>query len=127
MRSKKSWKPVASAAVMLAFVMGNGMSVAANAGDMQSWQKEVSLMIAKKQVYPRAALSREIEGTAKIKVTIDRQGNVTDYDVVQPTGHQELDSEIDRIVERISPLPSPPGNLSDSQLSFIIPLVWAIQ
>lgn len=98
----------------------------AEAGGMQDWQREVAKVIAKKQVYPRAALSQEIEGQAKVKITIDRGGAVTAYEIVQPTGHDVLDEEIVKLVERINPLPSPPSEMSDSQLSFILPLSWVI-
>jgi hypothetical protein len=30
-------------------------------------------------------------------------------------------------MERISPLPAPPNDLSDDQLTFILPLAWALR
>ena len=100
----------------------------AMAGDsVNDWKQDVVKLIARKQVYPRAALSREIEGSAKVQITIDRTGHVTSYDVVQPTGHKELDEDIPKLVKRIDPLPAPPSALADSDLSMTLPLNWVIQ
>jgi protein TonB len=101
---------------------------AAFAGDpVTDWKTDVVKLIAKKQVYPRAALSREIEGNAKVSITIDRAGHVTSYDVVQPTGHPELDEDIPKLVKRIDPLPQPPSELADKDLTMTLPLNWVIQ
>ena len=100
----------------------------AMAGDsINDWKMDVVKLIAKKQVYPRAALSKEIEGSAKVQITIDRSGHVTSYNVVQPTGHQELDEDIPKLVQRIDPLPAPPSALADSDLNLTLPLNWVIQ
>jgi protein TonB len=98
------------------------------AGDsISDWKTDVVKLVARKQVYPRAALSREIEGTAKVQLTIDRTGHVTSYDVVQPTGHPELDEDIPKLVKRIDPLPQPPSELADKDLTLTLPLNWVIQ
>jgi protein TonB len=98
------------------------------AGDsITNWKTDVVKLIARKQVYPRAALSREIEGSAKVEITIDRTGHVTSYDVVKPTGHAELDEDIPKLVKRIDPLPSPPSELADKDLTMTLPLNWVIQ
>jgi len=94
---------------------------------VKDWQHDVVKRIAQKQVYPRAALSREIEGSAKVKITIDRTGHITSYDVVKPTGHKELDEDIPKLVKRIDPLPQPPSSLADADLKMTLPLNWVIQ
>ena len=84
------------------------------------------MTVAKKQVYPRSAIDNEIEGKAKVKVTIDRAGKVTAFNVVQPTGQDVLDKELPKLGDRISPLPTPPAELSDAQLTFVLPVTWAL-
>ena len=51
-----------------------GLTGSVNARDINDWKKEVGIVIAKKQVYPRAALRREIEGRIKVEINIDREG-----------------------------------------------------
>lgn len=97
------------------------------AGDVASWQKSVVTLISKKQVYPRAALASAVEGKAKVKVSIDRSGNIKNFEVLQPTGSALLDDEVPKLMSRINPLPAPPAELPDANLSFVLPLSWALE
>ncbi|SRR5690606_14172363 len=99
----------------------------ARADEIAAWQKSVVSVIAQKQVYPRAAMSQEIEGRARVKVTIDRSGNITGYEMIEGTGHELLDAEVIRLKDRINPLPKPPASLSDANLTFVLPLSWVLQ
>ncbi len=114
-------------ALMIAGMASASVSQAMAGDSVTEWKTDVVKLIAKKQVYPRAALSKEIEGSAKVQITIDRTGHVTSYNVVQPTGHQELDEDIPKLVQRIDPLPTPPSSLADSDLNLTLPLNWVIQ
>ncbi|MFQ5534299.1 MAG: energy transducer TonB [Sphingomonadales bacterium] len=96
------------------------------ADDRKAWFREVRKIVAKKQTYPRAALMRSIEGRAKLRVSIDREGAVQSFEVVEGTGHSVLDRELSRIAKRINPLPKPPSNFSDADLTFVIPLNWSL-
>jgi len=108
--------------------LGIGLTTTpASADDLATWQKEIVQLVAKKQVYPRAALSREIEGHAKVKLTVDRSGKIQSHEIVERTGQPVLDKEIDGLVERLDPLPTPPADIPDADLSFVLPLAWVIQ
>lgn len=118
-------------AVLAALVVA-GLQVAftadqAYASDMGDWQKKVVKLISAKQVYPRAAMSQELEGRAKVQVSIDRTGAITKYELVQSTGHELLDAEVTKLMDRINPLPTPPASMSDENLTFILPLSWILQ
>ncbi|GIX17858.1 MAG: hypothetical protein KatS3mg119_2044 [Rhodothalassiaceae bacterium] len=114
-----------------AFVMLVGLAMtgthSAAAADLSSWKREIAMVIAKKQVYPRSALMREIEGSAKVKVTVDASGKIVNYEIIEPTGEDVLDREIPRLIERIDPLPKPPADANADELTFIIPLAWRLQ
>ena len=111
-------------AVSLTFV---GVISTANAQDIGSWQKEVSKKIAKKQVYPRAALRKELEGRANVEINIDREGNIVAHTLQVSTGHELLDREVPKLLKRASPLPAPPADAADSQLTMVVPLAWVLQ
>lgn len=115
-----------TALIVLSFGIG-GFSTVAQAGDIKKWQTKIVKRIAKKQVYPRSAMRKEIEGRAKVQVSIDRTGSIVAHEVIQATGHDVLDREIPKLMKRINPLPAPPSELKDSQLSFVIPLSWIIR
>lgn len=121
---KKVSMKVAAAVIAMGFMTAPMTTWAA---DMASWQKSVVGVIAKKQVYPRAAMSQEIEGRAKVKMTIDRAGKITHYEMVESTGSDLLDAEVVKLMERINPLPAPPADASDSNLTFVLPLAWVLE
>ena len=62
-----------------------------------------------------------------MKVTIDRTGKITAYDVIEPTGEDQLDKVIPKMMEKLDPLPSPPDSLPDGNLQFVIPIAWRLQ
>ncbi|WP_321397304.1 TonB family protein [Emcibacter sp.] len=102
-------------------------SLEANASDIKDWQVKLVKLVAKKQVYPRAAMQDELEGKAKVKIAFDRSGSITSHELVQSTGHDILDAEVENLVNRINPLPAPPSSLGDDKLVIVLPLTWAIQ
>ncbi len=116
-----------SAAVVLSLVGTLGLSASAKAGDIKDWQVKIVKLVAKKQVYPRAAMRKELEGRAKVRINIDREGNIVNHEILSPTGLEVFDNEIPKLIDRINPLPSPPDALSDDQLSFVLPLSWVIR
>ncbi len=104
-----------------------GFSVNAQANDIKKWQTKIVKLVAKKQVYPRSAMRKELEGRAKVRVSIDRSGAIVSHEVVTPTGLSVFDKEIPKLIKRIDPLPTPPKSLTEGQLSFVLPLSWVIR
>lgn len=90
------------------------------------WQKQIMSSVASKQVYPRSALSRQLEGRARVKVSVDRSGTITGFEMVEATGHDILDREVEKLMARVNPLPAPPSDVADKDLTFILPLSWAL-
>lgn len=117
---------VVSATVALSFGV-IGFSASAQADDIKNWQVKIVKLVAKKQVYPRSAMRKELEGRAKVRVNIDRSGAIVSHEITQPTGQAVFDKEIPKLIGRINPLPAPPAALSDGQLSFVLPLSWVIR
>ena len=98
---------------------------AASADDMQTWQREVVKKVSKSQTYPRSALAREIEGRAKIRLVVAADGQITESEVVEPTGEALLDNEIPKLLERLNPLPALPDGREN--LTFVLPLTWTLE
>jgi len=109
---------------LFALVAFGLMASPAQAFDMNGWKKAVIKKVAKSQKYPRSALAREIEGKAKIRLTVDAAGTITNHEVVQETGEAVLDNEIPKLVDRLNPLPSLPDG--KTELSFVLPLNWSL-
>lgn len=116
--------------VTTAIVFSFGMvafSANAQADDIRKWQTKIVKLIAKKQVYPRSAMRKELEGRAKVRIFIDRSGAIVRHEVETGTGLEVFDKEIPKLMKRINPLPTPPASLKESQLSFVLPLSWVIR
>ena len=102
-------------------------TTAASAADVNGWRKAVGNEIAKKQSYPRAALRKELEGRAKVEINVDREGNIVAHSIQSSTGHDVLDKEVPKLMKRASPLPTPPSDVTDSELTMVVPLAWVLQ
>lgn len=102
-------------------------SAPAYADDVKAWQKQIVKKIVKSHIYPRSAIAREIEGRARVSVTIDRSGAITNFEVVEPTGKSQLDKVIPKMMDKMNPLPAPPESLPDANLTFTIPIAWRLQ
>lgn len=112
---------------VVAFVFAASVStVSVNADEVSDWRRNVAVAVVKKQKYPRSAISRNIEGTAKVKVTVARDGSIASYEVVEATGENILDREIEKTMERVSSVPAPSAGIGDGDLTFIIPIVWRL-
>ncbi len=118
-----------AATALLAVVMlaTSGIHAPARASTKQDWLKAVARTVAKKQTYPRSALMREIEGAAKIRITVDHSGRITAFEIVQKTGEAILDKELERLVKRLDPLPAPPAGVVAKDLTLTIPVVWTLR
>lgn len=112
-----------AAAIALSFIFG-ATGLSASAADMITWKKAVAKKVAQKQKYPRAALAREIEGKAKVRLIVAADGSITTHEIVEETGESVLDREIPRLMKRLNPLPALPEDRTE--LSFLLPLSWSL-
>jgi protein TonB len=110
--------------VAAGFLVASLGASAAQADAMQDWQREVVQKVAAKQGYPRMAVARQIEGSAKVRLTVASDGTISNFEIVEPTGEEVLDRSIPKLIERLSPLPALPGG--QSEMSFVLPLTWSL-
>ncbi len=113
------WVRIVMAAVILTLPVATEA-----AADMKSWQKSLVKKIRKKQVYPRSAFAKEIEGKAKVRSIIAADGQITGHEIVQATGEAVLDREIPKLVKRLNPLKALPDGRTE--LRIVIPLNWQL-
>ena len=119
----KNINKIFAVAIALTFAIGTA-TTSASASDMNSWKRAVAKKVAKKQKYPRAALAREIEGKAKVRLIVAADGSISSHEVVEETGQAILDKEIGKLVQRLNPLPALPEDRTE--LSFVLPLSWTL-
>jgi periplasmic protein TonB len=113
----KALKLAVAAAITLA-----GVGVATPAFANPAWQKQVVQLIAQNQNYPRSAAMRKEEGTTRVRVSLDASGNVTNVEIVGPSGSETLDREAERLFQKIGNFPAPPSGA----MNLVVPVVWKL-
>ena len=88
-----------------------------------SWQQSLVARLAKVQHYP--AQARGVQGVVSLAFTMDRHGKVVSSRIVKSSGSAVLDAEALDLIKRAAPLPPPPADIADSDLSFIVPIRFA--
>ena len=83
-----------------------------------SWQQ--SLVARLSRLHP--PLARGVEGVVSLAFSIDRHGNVVSSRIVKSSGSAVLDAEALDLLKRAAPLPPPPAEIADSELSFVVPI-----
>ena len=88
-----------------------------------SWQQSLVARLVRFQRYPPRA--RGVEGVVSLAFSIDRHGNVVSSHIVKSSGSALLDYEALDLIKRAAPLPAPPAEIADSDLSVIVPIRFA--
>jgi len=77
--------------------------------------------------YPIASQLAGIEGTNQLRFTIDGDGNVVSYELVQSSGNVDLDAATLELIRRAQPLPKPPADLmKDGPITITAPLIYSL-
>jgi len=85
-----------------------------------SWQQSLVARLVRFQRYPPRA--RDVQGVVSLAFSIDRHGNVVSSHIVKSSGSALLDYEALDLIKRAAPLPAPPAEIADSDLSVIVPI-----
>lgn len=90
------------------------------------WQKKVVVHLHSHKRYPNEARKRRIQGEVVVKFTIDRSGRVIARSVTNGSGAKILDNAAVGILERASPLPVPPPQLSGNEFELTLPIRYQV-
>jgi protein TonB len=90
---------------------------------MVSWQRALVAQIERHKRYPPQA--RGEQGVAKLEFRLDRGGRIVTSRIAQTSGSAALDAETLALIRRAQPFPPPPADVSEEQLSFVVPIRYA--
>lgn len=91
--------------------------------DMRGYGMGIFSAVQAKQQYPRAAERFRLEGVAKVRIRINRDGSLADRpQVVTSTTHALLDREALRMVEVAAPFAPLPDGFTEQTQEFVIPI-----
>jgi periplasmic protein TonB len=91
------------------------------------WESVLAAHLERFKHYPDKARARGDQGTATVAFTIDHDGRLVTSRIVQSSGSETLDEETLAMLVRAQPLPKPPDNILDSELSFTVPVRFYIK
>jgi len=89
-----------------------------------SWQRQLIAHLERYKRYPPNAHGEV--GTANVAFTLDQTGRASGIRIVRSSGSAALDDETLAMIRRAQPLPPPPGGITDAELSFIVPIRYAV-
>jgi periplasmic protein TonB len=89
------------------------------------WQQALVARVARFQRYP--AHAKGATGVVNLSFSIDRQGHVLNRRVTKSSGSVVLDTEALSLLARAAPLPPPPAAAPDSDLTFVLPIRFALR
>jgi protein TonB len=85
-----------------------------------SWRSQLVARLERYKRYPSEA--RGDAGVTQVAFRVDRSGGVHNVRIARSSGSSLLDRETLALVDRAQPLPAPPSDISDSELSVIAPV-----
>jgi len=92
-----------------------------------SWQKSLVSHLNRFKRYPDAARARGSQGSVLVEFTIDRTGNVVASRVLRHSGSSFLDAEAIAVLQRASPFPSPPAEITGELFPLTLPIQFRIK
>jgi periplasmic protein TonB len=84
------------------------------------WQQSLVAHLAGFKKYP--AQGGAGQGVVSLTFTLDRKGNVVSSRIEKTSGSTFLDAEALAMVMRAAPLPAPPPDVADADLTFVVPI-----
>jgi len=110
----------ASQAVRMASAPNAGIESEGARAGQANWNSEVEAQIRRAAAYP--ADGGGASGTARVSVTIDRNGRLVSHRLAGSSGSPSLDRAAMAIVERAQPFPHFPPGMNQAQVGRTIPL-----
>ena len=104
-----------------------GISAAAVARAQAAWEKALVSHLNRFKRYPDAARARSSQGDVAVQFTIDRTGGLVASRIVRSSGSSALDEEALAVLQRASPLPAPPGQVSGTTFDLTLPIQFRIR
>lgn len=103
-----------------------GLSDAALA-QIEQWQKDIVLALAKAKTYPRAARRARAEGKVTLGFTLDGYGRVIARSVEESSGHAVLDEAALALIDQLDRLPAPPAAMGPGPFPMRVPISYSFK
>ncbi|OOF14318.1 MULTISPECIES: energy transducer TonB [unclassified Salinivibrio] len=91
-----------------------------------NWQRRVHAHLAHYKRYPRFARRLKQQGSPRVTFTVNRQGEVQSVKLQTSSQFESLDEEAKALVQRASPLPTPPDALPGLTITVTVPIRFSL-
>ncbi|GAB3678212.1 energy transducer TonB [Salinisphaera aquimarina] len=83
--------------------------------------------LSRHKQYPMAARNDEVEGTVRLYLVIDANGNIINTRILDGSGSDMLDEAARQMVARSQPLPRMPASMRRNRLELVVPVVFSLR
>jgi protein TonB len=92
-----------------------------------TWKSRLLAHLERFKRYPEMAKSRHEEGVSLLSFTLDREGRVLSFFVARSSGSDELDGAAQAMIERASPVPAIPDDVSGQTMQLVVPVRFTVR
>lgn len=89
---------------------------------IENWQRDLVLHLNRHKRYPSQAREERRYGIVNVAFTMDREGRVHDARIAKSSGYDLLDSAAIAMLNKASPLPVPPGDITADKIELVVPV-----
>jgi TonB family protein len=112
--------------------IGTGTGIGNGTGEgINSVRAKYGSMIAKlindKKRYPRTAKAFGQEGMVKVKLKLDKLGNILELDIIEKSPHESLAKASLETIKSVNKFPAIPNELGVEEISLNIPINYTLQ
>jgi len=90
------------------------------------YMRELAARLSEVKRYPQVAVALHEEGTVLLSFQIDRAGRLLAWTIVSSSGHDDLDSEVARMIAEAAPFPPFPLSWVQSEKLFRVPIGFSL-
>lgn len=104
----------------------NAITTGGQLAARQSYFSLLAASLAKHKRYPTASRRRGEEGIVKLFFIVDRDGSVLEYRISESSGSKRLDEAVIKMLDKASPLPAFPAEMTQQQLEVNVPIAFQL-
>jgi len=101
-------------------------SAGGNAGLRRSYAGVLAAHLSRYKSYPISARRQGREGTARLRLVVDRTGRVLDARIAQSAPFPEFDEAAMSMLARAQPLPPFPNGMTETEIVVMVPVTFEL-
>jgi protein TonB len=86
------------------------------------YARELAARLSQVKHYPQLAVALHEEGTVLLSFRLDRDGRLLAWKIASSSGHDDLDSEVERMIAEAAPFPPFPPSWQQPEKVFRVPI-----